>query len=128
MNTFFLVTQPLPPCPDIIMYVYRTEKKSVGLRGWCKTIRAAVYKDDWWTLHSRTKVWALFETAYFDDPTKDKYLLHACHTCEDCEKCLPISGEPGRLICLARDEYTHVRLACLNGFVPNTDKELPFLK
>lgn len=127
MNTFFLVTQP-PSCPDIIMHVYRTEKKSVGLRGWCKTIRAAVYKDDWWTLHSRTKVLALFETAYFDDPTKDKYLLHACYTCEDCEKCLPDPSEHVRLLCLARDKYTHVRLACLNGFVPNTDKELPFLK
>lgn len=127
MNTFFLVTQPTGS-PDIIMYDHRTKKKSVGLRGWCKTIWAAVHKDDWWALVGRSKVWAMFETAYDEDQTKNKYFIHVCHTCEDCKKCLPVPSEPGRLLCLARDEYTHVRLACLNGFVPNTDKELPFLK
>ena len=112
------------------MHVYRTEKKSVGLRGWCKSIWNAVHKDDWWAFWSigRSKVWALFETAYDEDPTKDKYFIHVCHTCEDCAKCLPVPNEHVRLFCLAHDQYTTVRLACLNGFVPKDKRELPYMK
>ena len=127
MNTFFLVTQP-PGSPDIIMHVHRTKKKSVGLRGWCKTIWGAVHKDDWWALVGRSKVWAMFETAYDEDPTKDKYFIHVCHTCEDCAQCLPITKEQIGLLCTAHDRYMTIRLACLNGFVPKDNREFPFMK
>ena len=127
MNTFFLVTQPIHN-PDIIMYVHRTEKKSVGLRGWCKSIWNAVHKDDWWALVGRSKVCAMFETAYYEDPTKDKYFIHVCHTCEDCMHCLPITKEQIRLLCTAHDRYMTIRLTCLNGFVPKDNCEFPFMK